>query len=85
MDEFSQKLHEMFLATEKEYVVNYLRGRNKRVSHSSTVPLFLFLCPIFLQTVGLTNPKIGKFQQAAPTGISDLNHTSVSAVAKSGK
>ena len=74
MDEFVQCVHELFTATEKEFVVTYLRKQRKRTSTAATLAVQENWAKKKKQIPSLLNPKLGKYQQP-PTKkmIKDLN------------
>jgi len=73
MDEFSQILHDLFLATEKDFVVMYLRQHHKRMSKCNTAPMQEIWAKKNKQKPSLAHPKLGKYQQSCLTGIKDHN------------
>ena len=74
MDEFVQCVHELFTATEKDFVVTYLRKQRKRTSTAASLPVQENWAKKIKQLPCLLNPKLGKYQQPpAKKTIRDLN------------
>ena len=73
MDEFAHVLKDLFIATEKDFVVSYLRKRKKQTSTCNTVPVREMWAKRKKKPESLKNPKVGKYQQASTDGVKDLN------------
>lgn len=73
LDEFTDALYHNYVATEKSYVLMYLRKRRQPAGDKSSSIIKENWNKKLCQATQLSNPKVGKFQQPPVKKLKDLN------------